>query len=78
MGQALLQVLPLALAAALSSVPISATIFILLSESRTRSGLAFLSGTVLGTFVAITLVTPWARRCPDVRVITRRSSGSWR
>jgi Sap, sulfolipid-1-addressing protein len=55
MGQSLLQLLPLALAAALSSVPITATIFILLSESRSRSGLAFLAGTVLGTFAAVVL-----------------------
>jgi len=64
MGQALFQVLPLALAAALSSVPISATIFILLSEGRTRSGLAFLAGTVIGTFVAITLVTAVGQALP--------------
>ncbi len=57
MGQSLLQLLPLALAAALSSVPITATIFILLSESRSRSGLAFLGGTVLGTFAAVVLAT---------------------
>ena len=65
MGQALLNVLPLALAAALSSVPISATIFILLSEGRTRSGLAFLAGTVIGTFAAITLVTVAGQALPD-------------
>ena len=64
MGQALFQVLPLALAAALSSVPISATIFILLSEGRTRSGLAFLAGTVIGTFVAITLVALLGQALP--------------
>jgi hypothetical protein len=64
MGQALFQVLPLALAAALSSVPISATIFILLSAGRTRSGLAFLAGTVIGTFVAITLVTAVGQALP--------------
>jgi len=64
MGQALFQVLPLALAAALSSVPISATIVILLSEGRTRSGLAFLAGTVIGTFVAITLVTAVGQSLP--------------
>ena len=64
MGQALFHVVPLALAAALSSVPISATIFILLSKGRTRSGLAFLTGTVLGTFVAITLVTAVGQALP--------------
>ena len=55
MGQALLQLLPLALAAALRSVPITATIFILLSESRSRCGLGFLAGTVLGTFATVAL-----------------------
>jgi hypothetical protein len=64
MGQALLQVLPLALAAALSSVPISATIFILLSKSRTRSGLAFLAGTVLGTFATVTLTAVAGQALP--------------
>lgn len=64
MGQALVQVLPLALAAALSSVPIFATIFILLSESRTRSGLAFLAGTVLGTFATMALTTVAGQALP--------------
>lgn len=64
MWQALVQVAPLALAAALSSVPISATIFILLSEGRTRSGLAFLAGTVLGTFAALTLATVAGQAVP--------------
>jgi hypothetical protein len=64
MGQALFQVVPLALAAALSSVPISATIFILLSEGRTRSGLAFLTGTVVGTFAACALATVAGQALP--------------
>ena len=66
MGQALFHVIPVALAAALSSVPISATIFILLSEGRTRSGLAFLAGTVIGTFVAVTLVTVAGQALPGL------------
>ena len=64
MGQALVHVLPLALAAALSSVPISATIFILLSETRTRSGLAFLAGTALGTFAIVTLTAVAGQALP--------------
>ena len=64
MEQTLLQLVPLALAAALSSVPITATIFILLSESRTRSGLAFLAGTVLGTFAAVALTTAAGQALP--------------
>jgi hypothetical protein len=64
MGQALLQLIPLGLAAALSSVPITATIFILLSESRRRSGMAFVAGTVLGTFAVISLATVAGQALP--------------
>jgi hypothetical protein len=64
MGQALVQLVPLALAAALSSVPIFATIVILLSASRTRSGLAFLGGTVLGTFATVSLATVAGQALP--------------
>ena len=64
MGQALLQLIPLALAAALSSVPITATIFILLSESRSRSGLGFLAGTVLGAFATVALATVASHALP--------------
>lgn len=64
MGQALLQLIPLALAAALSSVPITATIFILLSESRSRSGLSFLAGTLLGTFATVALATVAGQALP--------------
>src|SRR4051812_6315002 len=64
MGQALLQLIALGLAAALSSVPVTATIFLLLSDSRTRSGLAFLAGTVLGTFAAVTLATVAGQALP--------------
>src|SRR4051794_248999 len=64
MEQALLQLIPLGLAAALSSVPITATVFILLSDNRGRSGLAFLAGTVLGTFAAVTLATVAGQALP--------------
>ncbi len=64
MESALLQLIPLGLAAALSSVPITATIFILLSDSRGRCGLAFLAGTVLGTFAAVTLATVAGQALP--------------
>src|SRR5215218_11300403 len=64
MGPALLHLVPLALAAALSSVPITATVFILLSESRTRCGLAFLAGTVLGTFAVLTVATVAGQALP--------------
>ncbi len=48
MWSVLLQLLPLAVAAALSSVPLTATILILLSEQRSRSALPFLIGWVVG------------------------------
>lgn len=64
MGQALLQLVPLALAAALSTVTVSATVLILLSESRASSGPAFLAGTVLGTFVALALATLASQALP--------------
>ncbi|WP_027861035.1 GAP family protein [Marmoricola sp. URHB0036] len=64
MGKALLQLLPLALASALSTVTISATIFFLLSKTRTRSGLAFLTGTVIGTFAAVTLAAVAGQALP--------------
>ena len=57
MGQVLAQLIPLAVAAALSTVPITATIFILLSERRGTTALPFLSGWVLGTASGLTLVT---------------------
>ena len=42
MGQVLAQLIPVALAAALSTVPIIATLFILLSERRKATALPFL------------------------------------
>jgi Sap, sulfolipid-1-addressing protein len=62
--QVLAQLVPLAVAAALSSVPLTATIFILLSDSSGRSGLAFLAGTVLGTFAAVTVATVASQALP--------------
>ena len=64
MGQALLGLLPLALAAALSTIPVTAAIFILLSDGRRRSGLAFLSGTLLGTLVVVALATLASQALP--------------
>jgi hypothetical protein len=64
MGQVLAQLIPLAVAAALSTVPITATIFILLSERRSTTALPFLSGWVLGTAAGLTLVTLAAHALP--------------
>jgi hypothetical protein len=63
-GQVLLQLIPVALAAALSSVPITATVFILLSERRGVIALPFLFGWVLGTAAALTLATVAAQALP--------------
>ena len=64
MGQALLGLLPLSLAAALSTVPVTAAIVILLSDNRRRSGLAFLTSTLLGTLVVVTLATLASQALP--------------
>ena len=64
MGQALLGVLPLALAAALSTVPVTAAIVILLSDGRRRTGAAFLAATLLGTLVVVALATLVGRALP--------------
>ena len=64
MGQLLAQLIPLAVTAALSTVPITATIFILLSERRSATALPFLSGWVLGTAAGLTLATLAAQALP--------------
>jgi hypothetical protein len=64
MGQVLAQLIPVALAAALSTVPITATLFILLSERRRATALPFLSGWVLGTAAGLTLATLAAQSLP--------------
>ena len=57
MGTVLAQLIPVAAAAALSTVPITAMIFILLSERRSATALPFLSGWVIGTAAGLTLAT---------------------
>jgi len=64
MGQVLAQLIAVAAAAALSTVPITATIFILLSERRNATALPFLSGWVLGTAAGLTLTTLAAHALP--------------
>ncbi|HEY5848978.1 MAG TPA: GAP family protein [Microlunatus sp.] len=56
--------LPIAVAAALSSIPITATIGILLSPNRERSALPFLIGWVLGMAVVVTAGVLSARILP--------------
>ncbi len=64
MGQVLAQLIPVAIAAALSTVPIMATLFILLSERRRATALPFMSGWVLGTAAFLTLATIAAQSLP--------------
>jgi cytochrome c biogenesis protein CcdA len=67
MGQALGSLLPLGVAAAVSTVPILVTILILLSENRNRSALAYLIGWVVGTLVLVTVGTVAASSLPEPR-----------
>ena len=64
MGQVLAQLIPIALAAALSTVPITAALFILLSERRGTTALPFLSGWVIGTAAAVTLAAVGVQAIP--------------
>ena len=64
MGQVLAQLIPVALAAALSTAPITATLFILLSDRRRATALPFLAGWVLGTAAALSLATLAAQALP--------------
>ncbi|WP_166877717.1 GAP family protein [Salinibacterium sp. ZJ450] len=65
--EAIVPILPIALAAALSSVPIMASIFILLSPNRGRAALPFLVGWVVGIFVVLFLFTLLAQGVPTSR-----------
>jgi len=65
MEQALGHLVPVAVAAALSSVPITATIFILLSERRNSIALPFLTGWVSGTAAGLTLAVLAAQALPS-------------
>ena len=64
MGQVLLQLIPVALAAALSTVPITAALFILLSERRRTTALPFLFGWVIGTAASLIIATLAAQSLP--------------
>lgn len=67
MEQALGSLLPIGVAAALSSVPIMATILILLSDKRNRSALPFLVGWVLGAIILVSVGTIAANSIPQPR-----------
>lgn len=60
MISSVIQLIPIALAAALSSVPISIMIVILLSAQRRTTGLPYLLGSVLGAALVVTATTALA------------------
>ncbi|KRE23145.1 GAP family protein [Agromyces sp. Soil535] len=60
-------ILPIAVAVAISSVPIMATVLILLSPKGRRTALPFLIGWVLGMAVIVTLCTLGAQAIPAPR-----------
>jgi hypothetical protein len=67
MWPAIGHVLPLAVAVALSSVPIMAIVLILLSPNRVRSAVPFLIGWVLGLAAVVTGFTLLAQTIPTPR-----------
>jgi Sap, sulfolipid-1-addressing protein len=67
MWQAIGHILPIAVAVAVSSVPIMATVLILLSPNRVRSAVPFLIGWVLGLVVVVTAFALLAQTVPTPR-----------
>ncbi|MGO7983611.1 hypothetical protein ACC691_37840 [Rhizobium johnstonii] len=67
MLQGIGHVIPIALAVAISSVPIMATLLILLSPKRDESALPFLIGWVLGMVLIVTICTLGASAIPAPR-----------
>jgi Sap, sulfolipid-1-addressing protein len=64
MLEALGHILPISVAVALSTVPIMATIVILLSPNRNRSSVPFMIGWVLGLAIVVTIFTVLSRGLP--------------
>jgi hypothetical protein len=67
MFHALAQLLPIAVAAAVSSVPIMVTLMILVSDKRDEAALPYLIGWVLGGAALVTIATIAADFLPDDR-----------
>ena len=65
--EAIGHIIPIAVAVAISSVPIMATILILLSPNRGRSALPFLIGWIAGILIVVTLFTLVAQVVPTAR-----------
>ena len=74
MLSALGQVLPIAIAVAFSSVPITATILILLSPKRNISGTAFLIGWVAGLIIVVSAATFGAQALPITTQRTQQTA----
>jgi hypothetical protein len=68
MLQALGHILPIAVAVAISSVPITATILILLSPKRNQAAVPFLVGWVLGIVLVVTIFTIFASALPSPKL----------
>jgi threonine/homoserine/homoserine lactone efflux protein len=64
MWTALGELFPLAIAAAVSTVPITITLLILISDSRSTAAIPFLAGTVLGVAILLSVATLAARGVP--------------
>lgn len=71
--------LPIALAAALSSVPIMATIVLLLSPNRSRTALPFMIGSVGGLLLVVAVCTLFAQLIPTPKFGLRPNTaiGLW-
>ncbi|PRY70156.1 Sap-like sulfolipid-1-addressing protein [Glaciihabitans tibetensis] len=69
MWESLGSILPIAVAVAFSSVPILATVLILLSPNRVRSGVAFLIGWVVGIAAVLTTFVLLAQALPVRRAV---------
>lgn len=74
MLQAIGHILPIAVAVAISSVPIMATVLILLSPKGTQTALPFLVGWVIGMAVVVTLCTIGAQVIPAPRSPRREAT----
>jgi hypothetical protein len=67
MWQTLAQLLPIGIAAAVSSIPIMATILILVSDKRREAGVPYLIGWVLGAALFVTIAMLVAGLLPESR-----------
>ena len=67
MWEAMGQLLPLAIATAVSSVPIMTTVLILLSDHRDEAAIPFLTGWVIGATTLLVLATLLANSAPQGR-----------